>query len=120
MIVFKNENDMNFVNPIQKYERFEIRRNRQSTEVIPLVVSFDEIAFEELKSVLALIFYQFNLHVKINLSRVKILPLPVAMKLLSFGFDLRLKSRTLVIEGASASFKKLIRFYRMDKAILVL
>ncbi|EMJ96625.1 hypothetical protein [Leptospira alstonii] len=108
------------MNPIQKYERFEIRRNRQSTEVIPLIASFDEVAFEEFKSVLALIFYQSNLHVKINLSGVKVLPLPVAMKLLSFAFDLRIKNRTLVISGASASFKKLIRFYRMDRAVLIL
>ncbi|EMP03386.1 hypothetical protein LEP1GSC171_1209 [Leptospira santarosai str. HAI1380] len=111
---------MNFVNPIQKHERFEIRRNRQTVEIIPSVVSFDEVSLEELKSALALVFYQFNLHVKINLSKVKILPLPVAMKLLSFGFDLRLKNRTLVIEGANVSFKKLIRYYRMDRAILIL
>ncbi|EQA55777.1 anti-sigma factor antagonist [Leptospira kmetyi] len=107
------------MDPIQRYEHFEIRKNRQSTEVIPLVASFDELAFDELKSVFALVFYQSSFHVKINLSGVKVLPLPVAMKILSFAFDLRLKNRTLVISGASASFKKLIQFYRMDKAILI-
>ncbi|XDD52291.1 STAS domain-containing protein [Leptospira sp. WS92.C1] len=106
-------------NPIQRYEHFEIRKSRQSTEVVPLMASFDDSSFDELKSVLALVFYQSSLHVKIDLSGVKILPLPVAMKLLSFAFDLRLKNRTLVLSGASPAFKKLIQFYRMDQALLI-
>ncbi|EMN01382.1 hypothetical protein LEP1GSC021_1181 [Leptospira noguchii str. 1993005606] len=108
------------MNPIQRYERFEIKRNRQTTEVTPLVSFFDEVALDELKSVLALLFYQSNLHVKINLNEVKVLPLPAVMKLISFAFDLRLKNRTLVISGASASLKKLIQFYKMDSVILIL
>ncbi|WP_061241519.1 hypothetical protein [Leptospira interrogans] len=108
------------MNPIQRYERFEIKRNRQSTEVTPLISSFDEVTLDELKSVLALLFYQSNLHVKINLHEIKVLPLPAAMKLISFAFDLRLKNRTLVISGASVSLKKLIQFYKMDRVILVL
>ncbi|EMY78592.1 hypothetical protein LEP1GSC060_3874 [Leptospira weilii serovar Ranarum str. ICFT] len=108
------------MNPIRKYERFEIRRNRQTTEVTPLISSFDEVEFDEFKSVLALVFYQSNLHVKINLGGVKVLPLSVVMKLLSFAFDLRQKNRTLVVSGAGASFKKLIQFYRMDRVVLIL
>lgn len=107
------------MDPIQRHEHFEIRKNRQSTEVIPLFASFDDSSFDELKSVLALVFYQSSLHVKLDLSGVKVLPLPVAMKILSFAFDLRLKNRTLVISGASPSFRKLIQFYRFDKAVLV-
>ncbi|MBM9578000.1 anti-sigma factor antagonist [Leptospira sp. 201903070] len=105
--------------PIQRYQHFEIRKNRQSTEVVPLTASFDESSFDELKSILALVFYQSSLHVKINLSGVKVLPLPVAMKILSFALDLRLKNRTLVLTGASPSFKKLIQFYRMDRSLLI-
>ncbi|MBM9499795.1 anti-sigma factor antagonist [Leptospira sp. 201903071] len=107
------------MDPIQRYQHFEIRKNRQSTEVVPLTASLDESSFDELKSILALVFYQSSLHVKINLSGVKILPLPVAMKILAFAFDLRLKNRTLVLTGASPSFKKLIQFYRMDRSLLI-
>ncbi|MDV6236348.1 STAS domain-containing protein [Leptospira ellisii] len=105
--------------PVRRFEHFEIRRSRQSTEIVPLNASFDESSFDELKSVLALVFYQSSVHVKLDLGGVKLLPLPVAMKILGFAFDLRLKNRTLVLVGASPAFKKLIRFYRMDKALLI-
>ncbi|TGK20576.1 STAS domain-containing protein [Leptospira stimsonii] len=107
------------MDPIQRYQHFEIRKNRQSTEVVPLTAIFDESSFDELKSILALVFYQSSLHVKINLGGVQVLPLPVAMKILSFAFDLRLKNRTLVLTGASPSFKKLIQFYRIDRSLLI-
>lgn len=105
---------------IRQYRFFEVRKKAKVVEIEPLRSEVDNEIIEELRSILAMAFYETNRHVKLEIGKFETLPFNVIEKLVKFALDLREKNRVFILSKPRAPVRKYIETFRMEELILIL
>ncbi|TGK01757.1 STAS domain protein [Leptospira langatensis] len=105
---------------IRKYTYFEIRKKAKVVEIEPISSEINDQIINELRSVLAMAFYETNRHVKLEMSKFESLPFSVVEKLIKFAMDLREKNRVFILSKPSPQIRKYIRTFSLDELLLIL
>ncbi len=105
---------------IRKYNYFEIRKKSKVVEIEPIQSEMNEQIINELKSVLAMAFYESNRHVKLEMGKLESLPLQTIEKLIKFALDLREKNRVFILSKPPAPLRKYIETFSLNELVLIL
>ncbi|TGK03824.1 STAS domain protein [Leptospira semungkisensis] len=105
---------------IRKYTYFEIRKKPKVVEIEAIFSEMNEQIINELRSVLAMAFYETNRHVKLDMSKFGSLPFSVIEKLIKFALDLREKNRVFILSKPAPQIRKYIQTFALDQLLLIL
>lgn len=105
---------------VRKYRYFEIRKKAKVVEIEPTEAGINDEILSELRSVLAMAFYETNRHVKLEMGKFETLPFSVIEKLMKFALDLREKNRVFILSKPSLPIRKYIQTFSLNELILIL
>ncbi|PJZ70774.1 STAS domain protein [Leptospira perolatii] len=104
---------------VRRFSFFEIRKKDKVTEIEPLSRRIDNEQMDELQSILAMVFYESNRHIKIEFNSVESISLVVLVRLLKFGLDLREKKRVLIFAKPKISVQTYLERFHLSELVLV-
>jgi len=105
--------------PLPKLKYFRLREAGSHIELEALFPVVNEKVESEASSIFAILYYQTQKHIRLNLNQVDFMPLNFLNRILNLAMDLREKKRVLILAGISPAVHHFIaRFSLQDHIFL--